>query len=85
MPETLDELAAASRLPRARAAPTGSRLQGLPEGAMAGAARPARPGRSGLEIEHGRAAIIDAMVSRLFDHAIELYARAGAGCRRRSR
>ena len=32
-------------------------------------------GASGLEVEHGRAAIIDAMVSRLFDHAIELYAR----------
>jgi [protein-PII] uridylyltransferase len=32
-------------------------------------------GASGLEIEHGRSEIIDAMVSRLFDHAIELYAR----------
>ena len=32
-------------------------------------------GASGLEIEHGRAAIIDVMISQLFDHAIELYAR----------
>ena len=32
-------------------------------------------GASGLEIEHGRSAIIDAMVSRLFDHAIGVYAR----------
>jgi [protein-PII] uridylyltransferase len=31
-------------------------------------------GASGLEIEHGRAAIMDALISRLFDHAIGLYA-----------
>ncbi len=31
-------------------------------------------GVSGLEIEHGRSAIIDAMVSRLFDGAMEMYA-----------
>jgi [protein-PII] uridylyltransferase len=31
-------------------------------------------GASGLEIEHGRSAIVDAMVSRLFDRAIELFA-----------
>jgi [protein-PII] uridylyltransferase len=33
-------------------------------------------GASGLEIEHGRSAIIDAIILRLFDHAIETYARA---------
>jgi [protein-PII] uridylyltransferase len=32
-------------------------------------------GASGLEVEQGRSAIIDIMVSRLFTHAIELYAR----------
>ncbi len=32
-------------------------------------------GASGLEVENGRAAIIDALVIRLFDHAIALYAR----------
>ena len=31
-------------------------------------------GASGLEVEHGRSAIIDALISRLFDHAIALYA-----------
>jgi [protein-PII] uridylyltransferase len=31
-------------------------------------------GASGLEVEHGRAAIMDALISRLFDHAIGLYA-----------
>ncbi|HEY1765806.1 MAG TPA: [protein-PII] uridylyltransferase [Opitutaceae bacterium] len=33
-------------------------------------------GESGLGVAHGRSAIIDAMVSHLFDHAIEGYARA---------
>src|SRR5271169_4588476 len=33
-------------------------------------------GLSGLEVEHGRAAIIDAMISRLFEHAVGLYARS---------
>jgi [protein-PII] uridylyltransferase len=32
-------------------------------------------GASGVEVERGRAAIIDLLVSRLFDHAIERYAR----------
>ncbi len=31
-------------------------------------------GESGLEIEHGRSAIIDVLISRLFEHAIELFA-----------
>ena len=43
-------------------------------------------GASGLEIERGRAAIIDAMVARLFDHAIALFARTqGPHARRRWR
>jgi [protein-PII] uridylyltransferase len=33
-------------------------------------------GESGLEVAHGRSAIIDAMVSHLFEHAIEGYARS---------
>jgi [protein-PII] uridylyltransferase len=32
-------------------------------------------GASGLQVEHRRAAIIDALITRLFDHAIGLYAR----------
>jgi [protein-PII] uridylyltransferase len=31
-------------------------------------------GASGLEIENGRAAVIDVLISKLFDHAISLYA-----------
>ena len=31
-------------------------------------------GASGLEVENGRSAIIDSLVSRLFDHAVALYA-----------
>jgi [protein-PII] uridylyltransferase len=33
-------------------------------------------GASGLEVEHGRSEIIDALISRLFDHAISVFARA---------
>src|SRR5580692_192236 len=32
-------------------------------------------GASGMEVENGRAAIIDALITRLFDHAIALFAR----------
>src|SRR5208283_2077843 len=77
MPESLDELA------RAHLAFTadGGRpdrigaCKGFLKEAMADLRARHDHGVSGLEVEHGRAAIIDAMVSRLFDHAAGLYAR----------
>jgi len=78
MPESLDELA------RAHLAFTadGGRpdriaaCKGFLKEAMADLRARHDHGASGLEVEHGRAAIIDAMVSRLFDHATGLYSRA---------
>jgi [protein-PII] uridylyltransferase len=77
MPETLDDMASALLMFGANAN-AGSRIASCKvflKMAMADLRARHDLGASGLEVEHGRAAIIDAMVSRLFDHAVELYAR----------
>ena len=77
MPETLDELAGALLAFPDEISGVGrtASCKVFLKRAMAELRARHDAGGSGLEIEHGRAAIIDAMVSRLFAHAIELYAR----------
>ena len=77
MPDSLDELARAQLAfaPGAGRAERIAACKGFLKAAMAGLRARHDHGASGLEIEHGRAAIIDAIIQRLFDHASELYAR----------
>jgi [protein-PII] uridylyltransferase len=78
MPDPLDELArtlVAFTADAGRADRIAACKRFLKE-AMAGLRTRHDHGASGLEIEHGRSAIIDAIILRLFDHAIEMYARA---------
>jgi [protein-PII] uridylyltransferase len=77
MPETLDDLASAHLAFRG-ANPGADRTascKAFLKTAMADLRARHEAGASGLEVEHGRSAIIDVMVARLFTHAIELYAR----------
>jgi [protein-PII] uridylyltransferase len=77
MPETLDELARA-RLAFTAETSDSDRIaccKAFLREAMADLRSRHDHGASGLEIERGRAAIIDILILRLFDHAIELYAR----------
>jgi [protein-PII] uridylyltransferase len=76
MSKTLDTLAAA-HLDFAPAAQGPDRLaacKSFLKEAMADLKARHDEGSPGLEVEHGRAEIIDAMVSRLFAHAVTLYA-----------
>ena len=76
MSKTLDALAAA-HLDFAPAAPGPDRLaacKSFLKEAMADLKSRHDEGASGLEVERGRAQIIDAMVSRLFAHAVALFA-----------
>jgi [protein-PII] uridylyltransferase len=77
MPKTLDELAR-SQLEFVAGTSGADRIaacKGFLRDAMADLRARHDQGASGLEVEHGRAAIIDALISRLFDYAIGLYAR----------
>ncbi|HEY5079978.1 MAG TPA: DUF294 nucleotidyltransferase-like domain-containing protein, partial [Opitutaceae bacterium] len=76
MSETLDDLARArlSFAADARGADRIAACKAFLAQAMADLRARHDQGASGLEVEHGRAAIVDAMVSRLFDRAIGLYA-----------
>ena len=76
MSETLDDLARAqlSFAPDTRGADRIAACKAFLTQAMADLRARHDQGASGMEVEHGRAAIVDAMVSRLFDRAIALYA-----------
>ncbi len=78
MPKTLDEQAR-SQLVFTRETSGADRIaacKGFLKEAMADLRARHDQGASGLEVEHGRSAIIDALISSLFDHAIALYASA---------
>ena len=78
MPDSLDDLAR-SLLAFPADAGRADRIaacKGFLKEAMAGLRTRHDHGASGLEVEHGRSAIIDAIILRLFDQAIEAYARA---------
>jgi [protein-PII] uridylyltransferase len=81
MPKTLDELAS-SQIAFSLVTGGAERLaacKGFLRDAMADLRAFHNQGASGLEVENGRSAIIDALISRLFNHAISLYAiRRGA-------
>ena len=76
MPKTLDELAS-SQIAFSLETGGAERLaacKGFLRDAMADLRAFHNQGASGLEVENGRSAIIDALISRLFNHAISLYA-----------
>jgi [protein-PII] uridylyltransferase len=81
MPKTLDELAS-SQIAFSLETGGAERLaacKGFLRDSMADLRAFHNQGASGLEVENGRSAIIDALISRLFNHAISLYAiRRGA-------
>jgi [protein-PII] uridylyltransferase len=76
MPKNLDELARLhlAFLPEAGGADRIAACKTFLRDAMADLRERHDQGASGLEVENGRAAIIDALISRLFDHAIARYA-----------
>ena len=76
MRRSLDELASAQLVftPGTTGPERVAACKGFMREAMADLRERHDHGGSGLEIEHGRAAIIDALVYRLFDHAVGLYA-----------
>jgi [protein-PII] uridylyltransferase len=76
MPKTLSELARSQLVFPAGAggADLLAACKGFLRDAMADLRERHDQGASGQEVENGRAAIIDALVTRLFDHAIGLYA-----------
>ena len=76
MPKTLDEQAR-SQLAFTRETSGADRIaacKGFLREAMADLRARHDQGASGLEVEHGRSAIIDALISRLFDHAVARFA-----------
>ena len=76
MPKTLDELAS-SQIAFSLETGGAERLaacKGFLRDSMADLRAFHNQGASGLEVENGRSAIIDALISRLFNHAISLYA-----------
>ncbi len=77
MPETLDELARSQLVFSAgdSAAERIAACKAFLKNAMADLRARHDSGAPGLEIAQGRASVIDAIVARLFDHAIESYAR----------
>ena len=76
MSETLDDMARAQLAftPETRGADRIAACKAFLAEAMADLRARHDQGASGLDVERGRAAIVDAMVSRLFDRAIALYA-----------
>ena len=76
MAKTLDELARSQLAfgPETSGAERIAACKAFLRDAMADLRARHDQGASGLEVEHGRAAIIDVLISRLFDHAIALYA-----------
>jgi [protein-PII] uridylyltransferase len=78
MPKTLDETARAQLAftPETSGAERIAACKAFVRDAMADLRARHDEGASGLEVENGRAAIIDALISRLFDHAVGLYARS---------
>ena len=77
MRRSLDELASAQLVftPGTTGPERVAACKGFMREAMADLRERHDHGGSGLEIEHGRAAIIDALVYRLFDHAVGGYGR----------
>jgi [protein-PII] uridylyltransferase len=76
MPKTLDELARSQLVfvPGTSGADRIAACKGFLRDAMADLRARHDQGASGLEVENGRASIMDALISRLFDHAIGMYA-----------
>jgi [protein-PII] uridylyltransferase len=76
MPKTLDELAGSLLVfvPGTSDADRIAACKGFLRDAMADLRARHDQGASGMEVENGRAAIMDILISRLFDHAIGLYA-----------
>jgi len=76
MPKSLDELARSQLVfvPGTSSADRIAACKGFLRDAMADLRARHDEGASGVEVENGRAAIIDSLISRLFDHAIGLYA-----------
>jgi [protein-PII] uridylyltransferase len=76
MLKSLEELARSqlSFVPGTSGADLVAACKGFLRDAMADLKARHEKGASGLEVEHGRAAIMDALIARLFDHAIGLYA-----------
>src|SRR5450432_3811004 len=76
MPKTLDELARSLLVfvPGTSDADRIAACKAFLRDAMADLRARHDQGASGAEVENGRAAIIDALITRLFDHAIGLYA-----------
>jgi [protein-PII] uridylyltransferase len=76
MLKPLEELARAQLVfvPQTSGAERIAACKGFLRDAMADLKARHEAGASGLEVQHGRAAIMDALISRLFDHAIGLYA-----------
>jgi [protein-PII] uridylyltransferase len=77
MPKTLDELAREQLAftPETSGAERIAACKSFLREAMADLRESHDHGASGLTVEHGRSAIIDALISSLFDQAIALYAR----------
>src|SRR5580698_7277987 len=76
MPKPLDELARSQLAftPETTGAERVAACKAFLKQAMADLKESHDLGASGLTVQHGRAAIIDALITRLFDHAIALYA-----------
>ena len=76
MPQTLDELAQAQLVfnPDTSGADRVAACKGFLRETMADLRDRHNHGGSGLDVAQGRAAIIDALIARLFDHAVVLYA-----------
>jgi [protein-PII] uridylyltransferase len=76
MPKTLDELARSLLVfvPGTSGADRIAACKGFLKDAMADLRARHDQGASGTEIENGRASMIDTLITRLFDHAIGLYA-----------
>jgi [protein-PII] uridylyltransferase len=76
MPKTLDELASSQLVfvPGTSGADRIAACKGFIKDAMADLRARHDQGASGMEVEHGRAAIMDMLISRLFDHAVGIYA-----------
>jgi [protein-PII] uridylyltransferase len=76
MPKPLDELARSLLVfvPGMSGADRIAACKAFVRDAMADLRTRHDEGASGFEVAHGRAAMMDAMISRLFDHAIGLYA-----------